>query len=335
MKVIFFETSEKDAAHLKELLPHGLEIEFCEDPLTEDNAKKAEGAQAISIFVNSQVNKKVISKLPSLELITTRSTGFDHIDTKAAKKAGVEIANVPTYGSRTVAEYTFGLILNVARQIYEAYHQLQEKGSLDISGLEGFDLYNKTLGVIGTGDIGSNVIKIAKGFDMNVLAYDIEPDKAFSAEYDFHYKNLNQVLKGSDIITLHVPYNKHTHHLINEENIFECKKGAYLINTSRGAVVETNVLLKALQEKHLAGAGLDVLEGEKALKEEMDIALSPESHADQFQTLVADHILINLPNVIVTPHIAFFSKGAKKRILKTTAENIKNFAGGEPSNIVN
>lgn len=335
MKVVFFETTPQEQKTLKKWLHPALEVKFYTDKLTAQSAAQAKEAAAISVFINSAVDKKIIKALPKLKLIATRSTGFDHIDLKSAQAKNIQVANVPRYGSRTVAEFTFGLILNLSRQIYEAYHQLREAGSFDISQFEGFDLFGKTLGVIGTGKIGRNVIKIAKGFGMKVIAFDVQPDKAFATEYDFQYADLKKLLKTSDIVTLHVPYNKHTHHLINQNNIFDFKPGAYLINTARGGIVETEALLSAIKQGHLAGAGLDVLEGEKALKEELELTLDPKAQAREFKTLVQDHILIDLPQVIVTPHIAFFSHEAKERILKTTAQNINNFLGGQPTNTVN
>ena len=200
--------------------------------------------------------------------------------------------------------------------------------------MEGFDLTGKTLGVIGTGKIGKNVVKIAKGFGMNVIAYDLFPNLTFAKENDFTYKNLPEVLIESDIVTLHTPYNKENHHLINKENISMMKKGVYFINTARGELVDTNALVWGLQEKIIAGAGLDVLEGEHELKEEVEIFHSPAKmkslRLEDYKMLLEDHVLMNMPNVIITPHIAFYTKEAVEEILKVTVLNIKGFISGSP-----
>jgi len=189
-------------------------------------------------------------------LIATRSTGFDHIDLKAAKEKNIPIAYVPGYGDNTVAEFAFGLILNLSRKIYTGFDQIRETGSFSLEGLRGFDLNNKTIGIIGTGRIGRYMVKIAKGFGMKVIAFDVKPDENFAKEMSFQYLSLDDVLVQSDIISLHVPYMKETHHLINSQNISKIKKGALLINTSRGAVVETESLIRGLNEKNFRGRRL-------------------------------------------------------------------------------
>jgi D-lactate dehydrogenase len=334
MKIVLFEVPKTEQKGLIQLLT-GADVSFYEEKLTEENAKKALDAEIVSVFVNSEINKDMIDLLPNLEFLITRSVGFDHIDVAYCKEKGIKVANVPAYGSHTVAEFTFGLLLNLSRKIYHAYHQLREGTDFNISELSGFNLQGKTLGVIGTGKIGKNVVKIAKGFEMNVIAYDVFPDANFAKENNFSYVPLNELLSSSDVVTIHAPYTKETHHLINKENIKLFKKGAYLINTARGEIVETDALLRALKDGIIAGAGLDVLEGERILKEENELFASAKvDRIKDFKTLVEDHILIDLPNVIVTPHMAFYSKEAEEEILKTTAENIKSFISGQPINLV-
>ena len=258
-------------------------------------------------------------------MIATRSTGFDHIDLKAAKEKNIPIAYVPGYGDNTVAEFAFGLILNLSRKIYTGFDQIRETGSFSLEGLRGFDLNNKTIGIIGTGRIGRYMVKIAKGFGMKVIAFDVKPDENFAKEMSFQYLSLDDVLVQSDIISLHVPYMKETHHLINSQNISKIKKGALLINTSRGAVVETESLIRGLNEKILGGVGLDVLEEEGAIQDEKTLILygRPEEH--DLKTLIQNHVLIDMPNVIITPHNAFNTQEALQRILDTDLENIKSF----------
>jgi D-lactate dehydrogenase len=335
MKATFFEVPEKEQIIFTNLLA-GFEVLFFEEKLSEENVEKALGSAIVSVFVNSVVDKNIIDVLPDLKFIATRSTGFDHIDKEYAASKGIEVSNVPAYGSKTVAEFAFALLLNLSRKIFDADRQLKEEGDFSIFKLQGFDLNEKTIGVIGTGKIGRNSIKIAKGFNMNVLAYDLYPDMAFAKEAGFLYKSLPEVLAESDVLTLHAPYTKENQHLINKENIALMKKGVYLINTARGELVDTDALVWGLKEGIIGGAGLDVLEGERELKEGIEI-LSDEKKRDKvkdYKTLLEDRVLIEMPNVIVTPHVAFYSKEAEGEIIKTTVENIKSFALGTPENLV-
>ena len=202
--------------------------------------------------------------------------------------------------------------------------------------MEGCDLQGKTLGIIGTGKIGKNVLKIAKGFAMNVLACDLYPDLVFAKENNFEYKSLKDVISKSDIITLHTPYNKESHHLINKENISIMKKGVYLINTARGELIDTDALIWGLSEGIIAGAGLDVLEGEKELKEETELLSSSKRSMkiEEYKMLLENHVLMDMPNVIITPHIAFYSREAVAEILKVTILNIQGFISGSPINLI-
>jgi len=274
----------------------------------------------------------LLKKLPKLKLLVTRSTGFDHIDIRACKKQGIVVCNVPYYGENTVAEHTFALILSISRNIHKSYLRTL-RNDFSIEGLKGFDLMGKTLGVVGTGHIGLHVIRIARGFSMNVIAYDIHSNQIAAEVLGFSYVSFNELLRKSDIITLHVPYNKHTHHMINRENIKLIKKGSILINTSRGGVVETEALINALDRGILAGAGLDVLEGEELIKEEKQL-LYDKANLEKLSQLVKDHILLSRDNVVFTPHIAFYSNEALERIINTTIINIIGFINGNYLNSV-
>ncbi|KKS25211.1 MAG: D-isomer specific 2-hydroxyacid dehydrogenase NAD-binding protein [Candidatus Yanofskybacteria bacterium GW2011_GWA1_44_21] len=333
MKIYFFENSAEDNAIVSSLIL-GHELFFSDKKLNVENADSAADADIISVFVNSVVNKEILDRLPNLKHISTRSTGYDHVDVDNAKQRGISVSYVPSYGSETVAEFTFALILALNRKIFPAYHQLRESTDYNISNLGGFELKGKTLGIIGTGRIGKNVARIAKnGFQMNVIAFDAFKDEGFACEMGFEYVDLDSLLSQSDIISLHVPYTNDTHHLLNKENMGKIKKGAYLINTARGEIVETEALLQSLHDGILGGAGLDVLEGERPLKEEMEIFSDriPDNEND-VKAIVQDHVLIDMPNVIVTPHIAFFTAEAKSEILKTACENIDSFIFGKAGN---
>lgn len=331
-KIAFFEIEDWEKDYLIKQL-NNYELAFFHEHLEEENVALAKGYEVISTFTVSQMTKKVLSELPDIKMITTRATGFDNINVEEAKERGIVVCNVPTYGENTVAEHTFGLILNLSRKVYKSIQSVREKGFIP-DGLRGFDLMGKTLGVVGTGHIGSHVIRIAKGFEMNVLAYDVNQDKKLAKQLGFEYVSLEDLLKKSDIITLHVPYNKHTHHLINSQNISLVKRGAYLINTARGGVIETEALVKALDEGMLTGAGLDVLEGEHELGEERELLSKKITENIDFKIILQGHILMERENVIITPHNAFNSNEALERILETTVENIKAFTNGKPINIV-
>ncbi len=304
------------------------------EKIDSENAEKFKEYEIISCFINSKFDKETIDKLPNLKFIPTRSTGFDHIDVDYAKQKGIKVSNVPSYGSHTVAEYTFGLLLCLTRKIYDAYHRVRETGSFEIEGLKGRELYNKTIGVIGTGKIGINVIKIAKGFEMNVLAYDKYPNEELAKKLDFKYVSLEELLKNSDVITLHVPYNPETHHLINKNNIYLIRKGAYLINTARGGIIETEALYEALKSGHLSGAAVDVLEEEGIIKEEQELLIKDKISPESLKTTLLNHIFIDLDNVIVTPHNAFHTSEALLNLLQTSVDNIYNYLKGQPSNLV-
>lgn len=323
MKIAFFEVEQKEIEFFRKEL-QGNELYFFEESLTKENLEKFQflkEIEVLSVFIYSKISKEVIDFFPNLKLITTRSTGVDHIDLEYAKIKNISVLNVPSYGENTVAEHTFALILALSRNIQKAYLKTINQ-NFDIHGLEGFDLNGKTLGVIGTGKIGIHVIKIAKGFGMDVIAYDKFENSLAKELLNFRYVDLDYLLSNSDIVTIHLPLLPETYHLINLENIKKFKRGALLINTARGAIVDTDAILYGLENKILAGVGLDVIEGEEYLKEEKEILKDVKRFKENLQ-LIKDHILIHHENVIFTPHIAFYSKEAEKRIMEKTIENIK------------
>lgn len=331
MKIAFFEIQGWEKSFLTKALK-GHTIEFCKEELSLENVNKYKNFDAVSVFIYSELDKKVIKHLPNLKLITTRSTGFDHIDLKEAKKRKIAVLNVPYYGENTVAEHTFALILALSRNVHKSYMRTQ-RNDFSIEGLQGFDLKGKTLGCVGAGHIGMHVIRMAKGFGMEVLAFDMHQDSFISEVMDFKYTDLKTLLKKSDIISLHVPYNEHTHHLIDQNAFKTMKKGAVLINTARGEVVDTDALIEALDNEKISGAGLDVLEGEDVIKEEKQLLYGTKSKKE-LKELVRDRILLDKDNVVFTPHIAFYSKEALQRIIETTAENILCYQNGECQNRV-
>lgn len=332
MKIHYFASEPWEEAYVRTKIGTN-EIVFHEGPLSTFPDLQDADAEILCIFIDSIINESELNRFPSLKLIATRSTGFDHIDLAAAKARGITIVTVPFYGENTVAEFAFALLLSLSRRVGEAEASVKSGGFSPI-GLRGFDLAGKTIGVIGTGHIGVHAIRIAHGFDMKVIGFDAHPNAELSQKLGFTYAPLEKLLMISDIITLHVPYNVHTHHLINKENIRVFKKGSYLINTSRGAVVETEALVEALRTGTLAGAGLDVLEEEGDMVDETLLLTQPHPNEDVLKTALANHYIIEHPRVIVTPHTAFNTIEAITRILDASIENIRHFSEGSPTNVV-
>ena len=332
MNIHYFSGEAWEEAYVRERLPNE-NITFHEGSLAAFPELADPETEALCTFIESHIGGAEMDRFPALKLIATRSTGFDHIDLAAAKERGISVANVPFYGENTVAEFTFALLLALSRRVIDADERVRE-GDFSPKGLRGFDLAGKTLGVVGCGHIGMHVIRMANGFGMKVLGFEVHPDPARAAEFNFTYASLPELLAESDIITLHVPYNEHTHHLINSENIAGIKKGAYLINTARGAVVETDALVSALKAGTLAGAALDVLEEEGDMNDEAALLTAEHPNAAAIKIALENHYLIEHPRVIVTPHTAFNTTEAVERILSTTIENIAGFAAGTPVHIV-
>ncbi|MBI4495020.1 MAG: hydroxyacid dehydrogenase [Chloroflexi bacterium] len=309
-----------------------LELRATHAPLRPDTLDLAQGATLATVFIYSRLSADLLAQLPDLRCIATRSTGYDHIDLETCRRRGIVVSNVPTYGENTVAEHTFGLILSLSRKIHQAYVRTS-RGDFSLQGLRGFDLKGRTLGVVGAGNIGLHVVRIGRGFGMEVLAHDAHPHHLLAEVLGFRYVPLEEVLRQADIVTLHVPYRPNTHHLIDRARLAQMKRGSLLINTARGGLVDTEALLWALDEGILAGAGLDVLEGEELIAEERQL-LAHGVAAEQLQAAVRGHLLLRRENVVVTPHIAFNSEEALQRILDTTVHNVHAFLAGEPANVV-
>jgi D-lactate dehydrogenase len=337
MKAVFYGCTHDHEAYLREKARERgltLDLVFVPGKLDDGTISFATDAEIISVFVGSPVSAMHLAKLPKLKLLSTRSTGFDHLDVAEARKRGITVSYVPSYGENTVAEHAFGLLLALSKKIYAGYDQIREQGNFNWDALQGFDLKGKTIGIVGMGRIGFHAAKIARGFDMQVLAYDMHPNEKLAAEGGFSYVSFDELLSQSDVITLHVSANDTNRHLIDALAFSKMKRGAVLINTSRGQVVDTQALLKALKSGQLGGAGLDVLEEEGVIKDEMQFLLSDDPEEHDLKTVLADHVLVDMPNVIVTPHIAFNTKEAVERILETTLDSIEGYIAGKPTNLV-
>jgi D-lactate dehydrogenase len=332
MKIAFFETEEWEEEYLKQKLA-GNELLFFPTPLSEKHIPKLLDVAVISTFIYSEVTKEFLNQLPNLRLITTRSTGYDHIDLACTRYKKIISCNVPHYGTHTVAEHAFSLITALSRKLLPSIERTK-RGDFDHRELTGFDLHDKTIGIVGMGDIGSTVMKIAKGFGMHVVIYSRHPDEKLAKKLGITFLTLKELFAVSDVITLHVPYTKETHHLVNKRNIKRFKKGSLLINTARGGLIETEAILYGLDKGILRGVGLDVLEYEDTIKEERQILTENFLKNSNFKTLYFDHILMNRENVLITPHNAFNSTEALKKILDVTVENIVHFQQQTPQNIV-
>lgn len=331
-KALATEIEGWEARYLADALEDITRVETRPDTLSGVEPGTMGDVEVLMPFIHSTVGEEELAAMPNLRLVATRSTGYDHVDLEAASTRGVAVANVPAYGENTVAEHTFALILALSRKVHQAYVRTQ-RGDYTLEGLRGFDLYGKTFGVVGAGAIGLHAIRMAKGFGMRVLAYDVRQNQLLADVLGFEYVDLDELLASSDIVSLHAPAVPATHHIINRETLSKMKRGSLLINTARGSLVDTEALRWALDEGILAGAGLDALEGEEFLQHE-DELLSQPGAEEKLKMIVRNQVLQRRDDVVITPHIAFNSEEALRRILDVTAGNVRAFLSGEPRNLV-
>ncbi len=325
MKIAFFKVEDWEKKEIKKRLGKH-KLVFFDEHLNNKHLPKLKDVDVLGVFVWSKITKNVLDAMPKLKLIATRSTGFDHIDLEECKKRKITVCNVPTYGENTVAEHTFALILALSRKIFQAIQRTHEQESFETDEkLRGFDLKGKTIGIVGLGNIGKHVARIAAGFEMDIIAFDLNKDMKFAKPIGLKYVDMDQLLAKSDIITLHVPDNRYTHHMINDNAIAKMKKGVHIVNTSRGGVIDTDALVHGLKTGKVAGAGLDVLEEEVELKEEVSLLHKEFKDKAHLNKILEEHMLMKMDNVVVTPHNAFNSNEALQRIMDTTIENIIKF----------
>lgn len=330
MKYAFFDLEPWEKEYFQNEIKDNELVFF--DGALDENTPGLDTFNVVITFIHTQFNKELLDKMPNLKFISTMSTGFDHIDTDECKNRNIIVSNVPTYGETIVAEHTFALLLAISRRIPESLERVKE-GNFMPSGLTGFELRGKTIGVIGVGSIGSNVIRIARGFGMNAIVYKRTPDYALEKELGCKFVELPVLYQQSDIVSLHIPYSKETHHYVGEEQFNQMKDGVIIINTARGALIDSMALLKALESGKVKAAGLDVLEEEPLLEEEKDL-LSQSFDKDKLMTILEGHMLVNHPNVLVTPHNAFNSTEALHKIVETTHQNLTGFMNNMPLNVV-
>jgi len=304
MKITFLEVEKEDENKVKAKFP---EADLFNNILSEEEIiKNCQETEILSVFIYSQITKKVIENLPNLKQIATRSVGYDHINLKTAKEKEVAVCNVPDYGAHAIAEHVFALLLSGIRRISEGGKRVEKEFDFDFKGLRGITLKGKTLGIIGTGKIGKNVARIASlGFLMDAVAYDPFPDENVARENHFKYVELDEVWKNSDIISLHCPLLEETKHLVNQETIRKMKDKVIIINTSRGGVIKTSDLLEGLSSGKISYAVLDVLEHEKNIKNNKK--------------------LLEMPNVVITPHIAFYADDSMNKMYEDAFQSIERF----------
>lgn len=322
-RVAVFDAKPYDMATFNEVnKTYGFELSYYAERLDINNVLLASNADAVCIFVNAVVDAAVIDKLSSygVKLIALRCAGFNNVDIAAASKKGIKVVRVPDYSPHAIAEHTLALMLSLNRRIHRAFLRTRD-GNFSLMGFQGFDMYGKTIGVIGTGKIGKVAIGLFQGLGMNVLAYDLYPDTRFAETHNIKYVTLDELYANSDIITLHCPLTKETEYIINETSIAKMKDGVMIINTGRGKLIHTKHLIDGLVSGKVGYAGLDVYEEESAY--------FYEDHSD---TVMTDDVLARLlsfNNVIVTSHQAFFTKEAMGNIAHTTMDNIKDFSEGK------
>jgi D-lactate dehydrogenase len=320
MRVAVFDTHRHDRTALEQANEaHGHELTFFEPRLTSQTVSVAKGFDVACSFVNDHLDRDALTALVALgvRLIALRSAGYNHVDLEAAAQLGISVVRVPEYSPHAVAEHAVALVLALDRKIHRAHARVRE-GNFSLDGLLGFDLYGKTVGLIGTGRIGAAAARIFDGFGCRVLAYDVRPQP----ELDVEYVSLDVLYQQADIISLHVPLTPATHHMIDARSLGRMKRGIMLINTSRGALIDTAALIAALKRGHIGSAGLDVYEEEEGIFFE-----------DLSNKVLQDDVLARLltfPNVVITSHQGFFTREALAAIAATTLANITAFERGEP-----
>ncbi|PRP66549.1 2-hydroxyacid dehydrogenase [Nonlabens agnitus] len=322
MEIAVFSTKPYDQAYFEKYAQdQAHEFSFFETSLNRHTANLTIDFDAVVVFVNDSVDKATIEILSTngIQLIALRCAGFNNVDVEAAQKKNIKIVRVPAYSPEAVAEHAVALILTLNRKTHKAYNRVRE-GNFSLNGLMGFNLHGKTVGVIGTGTIGATFCRVMKGFGCNLVAFDVQ-ESAELKELGVTFLSLNEVFKQADIISLHCPLNEQTQHLINKKSIAMMKDGVMIINTSRGALVDTEDAINGLSSKKIGYLGIDVYEQEENL-----------FYQDLSESIIQDDLLLRLnsfPNVLITSHQAYFTKEAMKEITTTTLVNIDAFSKGQ------
>ena len=344
MIIYFVETESAEQGYYAERLS-AHEVRFVSqlDEVGED-------AEMLSLFINSRVTVEFLAAHPRLRFIATRSTAVDHLDLPGCRERQITVANVADYGFTTVAEHTFALMLSLSRRLREVM-RAPKGGTFSYAATRGFDLAGKTLGIIGMGHIGQRVAELAHAFQMSVLAYDIDRPAALERALNFKFVPLEELLREAHIISLHAPLSAATYHILNRETLAQCREGVLVVNTARGALIDTQALREALDSGQVGGAGLDVLQDERVMRQTVsriiaadivqhlrsDASAHDAQDADrvrELQELMLGDAVLSRSNVVFTPHVAFNSVEAVERVMELTVQNITAFAAGRGANIV-
>lgn len=333
MKIVMFEYRQSLPEELLDRLQPGNEVVTTSEPLTVENAAMYADAEIIASFINSSLRKETLQSMPKLRLIALRSAGFDTVDMEYCHAHGITVCNAAGYGDASVAEHAFALLLALGKRIVETVRKTRA-GYFGYVPEPGFELFGKTIGIVGTGRIGRHAAAIARGFGMDVLAYDKYPKPKEAKEIGFKYVALEELLARADVVSLHVPGNPETNGLINDHALELMKHGAILINTARGAVVDTPALIRALASGKLGGAGLDVLPQEPALRNLTALFEGKAPLEVNWQDTIAGFTVARFENVIVTPHNAYNTIEAERRLITIPVDNILAFLAGQPTNVV-
>lgn len=334
-KIIFYDVEDYERDFLVRACEGKYDYELVSEPLNDLKpvTKDFSDAKIISCFTNSRVTKEVLLQFPRLGLIALRSVGYNHIDIEYCREHNIAVETTPNYGNNSVAEFAIGLLLDVSRKITRSYINLKNQEVNPIASL-GFELCGKTIGIVGLGKIGSEMARLAKGFNMKILGYDIVENIELEKKYDVEFTTFENLIENSDVISLHAPLSAENTHLFNK-NVFEkMKNTAVLINTARGELIDTQALYNALSTKEIAGAGLDVLECEETLSNPDYLDDIDRLNDNYLKKTLLNNRILNLDNAIVTPHIAYDTIEAIHRILETTMQNISAFTEGKIQNNV-
>ncbi len=323
-KIAFFDSKSYDKENFEKVnKSFGFDIRYYKERLTMNTVSLTQGVDVVCIFVNAECDARVIERMADygVKLIALRCAGFNNVDIKAAHEHGIKVVRVPAYSPHAVAEYAVTLMLTLNRKVYRSVYRTRE-GNFKLNGLLGFDMFNKTAGLIGMGRIAKELIKILRGFGMNIVAYDLYPDEAFAREHQVKMVSLDELYEQSDIISLHCPLTEETKFIINNDSITKMKYGVMIINTGRGKLIKTEDLINGLRSHQIGSAGLDVYEEEENY-----------FYEDRSDKMIDDDklaLLLMMPNVIVSSHQAFFTREATYNIALTTLQNVLDFVEDKP-----
>ena len=326
LRVLFADVGPDDRATLGPLCPRSWWPRFLPDTQFDTDDGAAALAQVLCVFVRTPVSRELLQRMPALRLVATRSTGVDHIDLAACRERSIVVSHVPDYGAATVAEHTFTLLLGIARHLCEARARALQ-GSFSYRGLTGFELEGKVMGVVGCGRIGTHVARIAHGFGMRVVTFDPRPRPEATIALGIQFVGWSELLERSDVLSLHVPLSPETHHLLDDAAFARVKPGVLLLNTARGALIDEEALLRALDRGTVSAAGLDVLEHEGGAAPEAPMGCDGLGCDRGWES---SHPLLRHPRVLATPHVGFNTREAVARILHETVENIAAWQAGRP-----